>query len=121
MLIRSESSCHTFTANDGCSIKELLHPARLGIELGFSLAVAEVAAGESTFRHVLSHDEVYYLIAGRGRMHIDDDTQMVQPGDAVMIPRNSVQWIENTGDETLKFVAIVSPPWSATIDRRLDQ
>ena len=120
MLITSESQCPQFVANDGCQIRELLHPDNDPVELAFSLAIAEVAPGSRTHRHRLAQAEVYYVVAGSGVMHINDEARTVCVGDAVFIPPNEVQWIHNTGLDTLKFAAIVTPPWSRDDDERLD-
>ena len=120
MLVKSERDCVPRTANDGCRIRELLHPANERIELPFSLAIAEVAPGERTYRHRLRQVEAYYLLQGRGRMRIGGETREVMAGDAVLIPAGELQWIENHGTEVLKFAAIVSPAWRAEDDERLD-
>ena len=52
-------------------------------------------------------------------MHIDDEQREVSAGDAILIPPLAVQWIENLGTETLRFIAVVAPPWSAAGDARL--
>jgi len=119
MLVSSTAECPPFIANDGCLIREVLHPAKTAVSLPFSLAVAEVAPGACTRRHRLAQDEVYYLLAGLGRMHIGAETRVVVPGDAVQIPGGDVQWIENIGTETLRFIAVVSPPWTAAEDELL--
>ena len=118
MYIRSEFGSESFTANDGCRIIELMHPKH-GDEaksLGFSLAIAEVAVGEETYHHYLDQSEVYYVLAGQGEMHVDDKVENVAGGDAILISPGSVQWIRNIGDVTLKFAAIVSPPWTTAGD-----
>lgn len=119
MLIKSESDCRQFVANDGCRIRELLHPKNDPIELGFSLAIAEVEPGASTYRHRLGQAEVYYIVAGSGVVHIGGEERAVSRGDAVLIPPNHVQWIQNSSAETLKFAAIVAPPWRSEDDERL--
>ena len=86
MLVSSTAECPPFIANDGCLIREVLHPAKTGVPLPYSLAVAEVAPGACTRRHRLAQDEVYYLLEGVGRMHIDDQVRSVLVGDAVHIP-----------------------------------
>lgn len=120
MLIKSTDRCIAFTAIDGCRIREVLHPAHDPVPLAFSLAVAEVAVGARTYRHCLVHPEVYYLLEGEGVMHIGEDTRPVRAGDAVYIPAHAEQWIENAGAQTLRFIALVSPPWSMDADRRLE-
>jgi mannose-6-phosphate isomerase-like protein (cupin superfamily) len=119
MWVKSERDCSALTANDGCRIVELLHPKNDAIDLPYSFAVAEVAPRADTYRHRLQQTEVYYVLAGRGLMHIDSESQVVSAGDAVLIPVGAVQWIENIEDTVLRFVAVVSPPWSAVGDERL--
>lgn len=120
MFVKSESACPQQRANDGCMLRELLHPDREELALPYSLAVAEVAVGACTYRHRLRHAEVYYILQGRGVMHIEDETRLLQVGDCVVIPAALTQWIENAGGEVLKFIAIVSPPWHIDGDERLD-
>ena len=120
MLIQSESRCPQFVANDGCKIRELPHPRNDAIDLAFSLAIAEVEPGHRTYRHRLVQSEVYYIAAGSGVVHIDSEQHRVASGDAVLIGPRQVQWIENTGTDTLKFAALVTPPWRSEDDERLD-
>ena len=120
MLIKSKSNCPALLANDGCTVYELLHPKNDPIDLSFSLAWAEVKVGQSSYRHRLAQVEVYFIVAGNGVMHIDDQVADVGPGDTVYIPAGAEQWIENSGDKALHFAAIVSPPWREEDDVRLD-
>lgn len=120
MLIKRTEDCNEFTANDGCRIRELLHPANdRDTELPFSVALARVAPGKHSYDHYLEQVEVYYIISGRGVMHIDEEAAEVGPGDTVYIPALARQWIENPGPEELVFTAIVSPPWTEEGDIRL--
>jgi mannose-6-phosphate isomerase-like protein (cupin superfamily) len=120
MLIKSTLDCAPYTAIDGCEIREVLHPGHDPLSLPYSLAVAEVTVGARTYRHRLQHAEVYYLLEGEGCLHIDAETRMVRTGDAIYIPAGTAQWIENLGATTLRFVALVSPPWSRDTDERLE-
>jgi mannose-6-phosphate isomerase-like protein (cupin superfamily) len=36
---------------------------------------------------------------------------MIEPGDAVYIPPNARQYVQNCGDESLVFVCMVDPAW----------
>lgn len=120
MFVKSLSECPPLEANDGCRIFEVLHARNDPVDLPYSLAVAEVAPGERSYRHRLRQTEVYYVLDGRGRMHVDARSREVSRGDAVVIPAGAVQWIENLDEQTLRFAAIVSPPWSAEDDERLE-
>ncbi len=84
-----------------------------------SIAHARVAAGSATAPHTLAAStEVYWVLSGRGRMHIGEETAEIAPGEAVLIPPDSVQWIEALGDGELVFLCVVTPPWRAEDDRR---
>lgn len=120
MFVKNLNDCEEFTANDGCRIRELLHPDNDPVELPFSFAIARVEAGKQTYKHRLKQMEIYYILAGQGGMHIDNESQHVTVGDGILIPAGSIQWIENTGDRPLQFIAIVSPPWREEEDERLE-
>ncbi len=111
MLIQSLSDCPEFIAGDGTQLRELLHPDKQPIALRYSLAHAIVPVGQTSTPHSLTTSEVYYILTGQGEMHIDGETAIVQPGDAVYIPPNARQFIQNTGSEPLIFICIVDPAW----------
>jgi mannose-6-phosphate isomerase-like protein (cupin superfamily) len=111
MLIRRLSECQEFTAADGSLLRELLHPDKSDVAIRYSLAHAKVSPGERTKAHRLATTEVYYILGGRGRMHIDDESGPVDAGCVVYIPPGAVQHIENTGRTDLVFLCIVDPAW----------
>lgn len=120
MFVKNIGDCAEFIANDGCHIRELLHPDKDTVNLPYSIAHARVEPGKHSYRHYLKQDEVYYILEGHGRMHVDDEEQDVAAGDAIHIPAGAVQWIENTGAGILDFLALVNPPWTEADDIRLD-
>ena len=111
MLIQTLKDCPEFIAGDGTLLRELLHPDKQAIALRYSLAHAIVPSGRSSTPHALKTSEVYYILSGTGKMHIDDETQMVEAGDAVYIPPNTKQFICNEGTEPLVFICLVDPAW----------
>lgn len=118
MLIKRAAEIAGFIANDGCLIRELLHPAHGDCELDYSLALAEVAVNAATYRHRLAQAEVYFILKGEGDLHVDEQITRLRPGDTALIPAQAEQWIENRGDEVLQFLAICNPPWRAEDDLR---
>jgi len=120
VLIKKPDDCPEFTALDGCCLRELLHNKNDAVDLPYSLAAARVEAGRSTCRHRLEGTEIYYILEGSGCMHVDDEERDLAQGEAALIPPGAVQWIENTGAGELRFLAIVSPPWSEEGDQRLE-
>jgi len=111
MLVRKLLSCEVFVAGDRTLLRELLHPDKQPIDLRYSLAHATVAPGDISTPHALRTSEVYYILSGAGEMHINDEVQRVEPGDAVYIPPNARQFIHNIGSEPLVFLCIVDPAW----------
>lgn len=111
MLIRKLQNCPEFMAGDSTRLRELLHPDKQSIALRYSLAHAIVPIGETSQPHSLTTSEVYYILSGRGEMHIDQEVQQVEPGDAVYIPPHARQFIRNLENEPLIFICIVDPAW----------
>ena len=111
MLIKRLKECREIAAGDGTRLRELLHPARDAVATRYSLALAWLAPGEQSQAHRLKTAEVYYLVRGSGVMHIGDEAAAVTAGDAVYIPSDSIQWLENTGSKEIEFICIVDPAW----------
>ena len=120
MFIKNLNDCEEFTANDGCRLRELLHPKNDPVTLPYSIAVARVEPGKQTYKHKLTQTEVYYIFSGTGCMHVEEETESVKPGDVVLVPPNATQWLENSGTTELNFMAIVNPPWTEQDDVRIE-
>jgi mannose-6-phosphate isomerase-like protein (cupin superfamily) len=111
MLIRNLKDCAEFISGDGCVLREILHPDKMELKLGYSLAHAIVHPGDITLPHRLKTSEVYYIIEGEGVMHIDEESALVRAGATIYIPPMAVQFIQNSGKMALVFLAIVDPAW----------
>jgi mannose-6-phosphate isomerase-like protein (cupin superfamily) len=113
MFIRELQDCEEFIAGDNCALREILHPDKENVALRYSLAHATVKPGDTTWRHRLKTSEIYYILAGEGDMHIENETAPVCPGSTVYIPPMAAQCITNSGNTDLKFICIVDPAWCA--------
>jgi len=120
MFIRRLRECEEFVAGDRSVLREILHPDKADLAIRYSLAHARVGPRETTTPHRLGTAEVYYILQGRGRMHIDEQTADVTAGDTVYIPPRATQFIENTLDSDLVFLCIVDPAWRATDEEILN-
>lgn len=120
MFVKKLSNCQGFIANDGCIIQELLHPKNDPVKLPYSFAIATVEPRKSTYNHILKQTEMYFILSGQGRLHIDQEQTQLYQGDLALIGAEQHQWIENTGETDLIFAAIVSPPWTKEDDIRVD-
>jgi mannose-6-phosphate isomerase-like protein (cupin superfamily) len=113
MLIKTIQDIPSFIAGDKTIIKEVLHPKNDAANINYSLAHATVNIGEKSIPHKLKSSEVYIILNGKGKVHIDDSEAIIEKGQLVFIPQAALQWIENIGDTTLDFLCIVEPSWKA--------
>lgn len=113
MKIIPLSSCDEFIAGDQTRLREILHPDKASLALGYSLAHASLDPGLTSVLHRLATSEVYYILKGRGRVEIDGETREVGVGDTVYIAPSSTQRITCLGPEILEFLCIVDPAWRA--------
>ncbi|MEM0992884.1 MAG: cupin domain-containing protein [Bacteroidota bacterium] len=121
MIIKSTDAIQSFTAGDFTTIKELLHPKNDAVDINYSLAHAELGVGQRSENHILQQQsELYFILEGQGEAHIGGVVQLMQQGDFVLIPAGVEQYIVNVGTDTLRFLCIVSPPWSKANEVILD-
>lgn len=111
MLKQTLAECREFVAGDHTVLRELMHPAKDGVAIGYSLAHGTLAAGKRSKRHIPTSSEVYYFIAGQGRMTIDSETRPVEAGSMVYVPPGGTQFLENTGTSEIEFLCLVDPAW----------
>ena len=99
---------------DNTLLSEIFHPDNENIEANFSLAYAKLLPGEVSLKHRLqSSIELYFILNGKGLMHIDDEAEEVFEKDLIFIPVGAEQFIENLSNENeLEFLCIVSPKWN---------
>ena len=119
MVIRQFDDCPEFLAGDHTTLRELLRPAPGSVGARYSLAQGRLDPGTASTRHVLAASEVYYFLAGEGRMHAGQESAPVKKGTVVSVPPGAEQWVENTGTGTLEFLCIVDPAWTAECERIL--
>jgi len=113
MVLKTLSNLRPFVAGDDTRLREILHPKNDKLSLPYSLAFAKLDAGKSSLPHKLSQShEVYYILQGKGRIHVNGVQKEVSKDDTIFVPADSIQQIENLGKVELQFLCIVSPPWS---------
>jgi mannose-6-phosphate isomerase-like protein (cupin superfamily) len=109
--VRARDRAEAFTTADGSTIRELLG-LLTGPVRNQSLAEATLEPGQATVRHRhLETEEIYYLIAGSGRMEVDGETADVTVGDAILIPPGAWHQIANSGAEPLRLLCCCAPPY----------
>lgn len=102
----------SFITLDGSAIRELAGPAWT-FARNQSLAEARVPAGGATIEHFHHRsEEIYYFVAGRGRMRLGDEETSVGPGDCVVIPPGVRHKLWAGDDAELVLLCCCAPPYS---------
>lgn len=85
----------------------------------------EIAAGTAGVPHRVGKEEVFLLLSGRIRVHLDGTVEEMGPGDVLRVPAGSEFGVDNAGGETaaawvttsvgleatLADGSVISPPW----------
>ncbi len=100
-----------FLAGDHTRLRELFHPAKHDLKLGYSLAHGFIDPGRRSKWHRLVSSEVYYFLAGNGRFLMESESRTISAGTVVYVPPGAKQSVENTGTEAIEFLCLVDPPW----------
>ena len=66
--------------------------------------------GASIGMHVLEHDEVYYVVSGRGEVTVDDTKRAVGPDTAIFMHEGADVGIRQVGDADLVVIVSYPPP-----------
>lgn len=101
-----------YEASDRAVAREIASPRNSGAEK-MSIADIRIPAGVSVKPHYHDWEEVYYVTAGHGMMHVDGVTEELHAGQAVVIPPNAWHHIANPTDADLRLIVVCAPPWHA--------
>jgi len=114
MLHKKISEVTTFLAGDETQLQELVHPKNDPISLPYSLARAMLEPGCASLPHTLQESaELYIFTQGTGVVGCAGQEIAVAEGSVFLVPAGSEQYVRNTGQESLVFYCVVSPPWAA--------
>jgi mannose-6-phosphate isomerase-like protein (cupin superfamily) len=90
----------------GCDLRRL-YPWHGVADPAWGSAIASVRPGEATTPHAHDESETFIVLSGRGRMEIDAESEELQTGDVVLIPKNSQHRFQNLSErEPLVFISI---------------
>ncbi|MBX5439993.1 MAG: cupin domain-containing protein [Solirubrobacteraceae bacterium] len=112
MHVAHIDDAESFVTKDGSSIREVAGAVSLP-SVNQSLAEATVPPGGATDEHYHRvTEELYYFVAGRGRIRIEGEEQEVRPGHCVLIPPGQRHKLFNDGDEPLVLLCCCAPMYS---------
>ncbi len=70
-----------------------------------------VAPGQSQKAHTHADlDKIYYVLEGAGRFSIGGITEMLGPGDVLVVPAGVEHGLDNVGPDPLLVLVVVAPP-----------
>ena len=104
---------YAFAAEEGTQIKQIFAPADTDNLIRFSIAHCTINPGKVSKPHSMKTSEVYYILQGKGIMHMNEEQKPVIKDEAIFIPPNARQFLENNGDVDLIALCIVDPAWVA--------
>ncbi|MDM7919052.1 MAG: cupin domain-containing protein [Methanosarcina sp.] len=114
IICRKLSDCTSSEESGNILVAELLNPENIdrGIDLNYSVTHSIIEPGENIAPHMMKNPEVQYILEGEGILYIDGIPVELRQDQIVYIPAGAIQTTYNTGNKTLKFLAINQPGWS---------
>jgi mannose-6-phosphate isomerase-like protein (cupin superfamily) len=108
----SLAQLESFITADGSAIRELAHPVWTAAR-NQSLAEATIEPGGETAEHFHPRsEELYYSVAGAGRMRLAGEEDEVEAGDCVVIGPGTPHKLWNTGETPLVLLCCCAPAYS---------
>jgi quercetin dioxygenase-like cupin family protein len=79
-------------------------------ETGLMFVRAHLPPGEAhKFHYHPQMEEILYILSGTAEQWVEGEKRMMRAGDSLYLPARVVHGTYNTGNETLDFLAILSP------------
>lgn len=72
----------------------------------FDVRTVRIPAGKVNEKHRHAHESIFYVIAGSGRVLVNNAVIAVSPGDVAFVPRWAFHQTQNTGDGELVLLAV---------------
>lgn len=102
----SRASKSTSSYEYGCDLRRI-YPDNSVDPLFWGTAMASVRPGEATSPHGHDEEETFLILSGKGAITIDGETEAVEAGDVIYLPRFSRHTIQNlSNDQRLDFLTI---------------
>ena len=104
MISRKIDDVDSFHGNEGSELRPLFYPENTKNEIRYSLAHSIILPGKRTKIHKMKSTEVYFVLEGKGVLHIDDELVVVDKHQSIFVPPFSLQYLENTGDVDFAYL-----------------
>lgn len=112
MIIAHEDKCPTLEVQAPCRrtlkvlLSPVLHPSLKLLAVGQSI----LPPGGKSDDHAHAEGEMFYALAGTGRLKTSSGEALLTPGTAIWSPPGESHQLINDGKETLKILWVLSPP-----------
>ncbi len=84
---------------------QVLISAQEGPNFAMRRFVMQPGGGMPRHTNTVEHEQ--YVLNGRARIGIDDETYEVKAGDVVFIPEGAVHFYQNIGEEPFEFLCVI--------------
>ncbi|MFY9572664.1 MAG: iron-containing redox enzyme family protein [Blastocatellia bacterium] len=68
--------------------------------------IVRIPVGRYNERHRHAHEAIFYIMAGEGKVVVENSAVEVKPGDVVFVPRWAMHQSQNTGDTEMVILAV---------------
>ena len=111
MSLKKNSEIQFIKGTEGTQLKEYFHPENTQNGINYSLAQFTLESGKKTTSHKMKSSEIYYILEGTAIIHIGKESFTISKDDSAYVAPMSLQFIENMGENDLRFLCIVEPSW----------
>lgn len=111
MISKKIESLDSFLGEEGSEIKQIFYPDNTSNCIRYSLAHTEIPPGKSSKPHKMKSAEVFFVLDGIGLIHVNKQTEKIEKNQSIFVPPQTIQYLENTGEHSLKILCIVDPAW----------
>lgn len=92
-------------------LRVLFDPSTTGTkQMSIWLTTFEPGKGPGLHTHPEPHEELLFVLNGKGIERVGEEVREVQTGDAIFIPPNTPHEIVNNGDDLLTLLVVAAPP-----------
>ena len=101
----------SFSGYEGTQIRQIFAPDNTDNVIRYSIAHCTINPGKTSKPHTMKTSEVYYILEGKGIIHVNEEQKQVTKDESVFVVPNSRQYLENIGEIDLVALCIVDPAW----------
>ncbi len=95
---------------DGFALWQLINPNTVGSKNAMLFVVSIEPGGKIPVHKHGPADVSIYVLEGRGTFAVNEEEQIIEPETSLYVPVGAGIGLDNTGEDTLRFIVAISPP-----------